>query len=198
MATETVKDQIEAALRRLPLRPNIDETRIGAAAAHLATLTPPPTPMPAAFRAAGRTTCQKQLDQVRGQAERLARTLEDLNGPALCALSIHDYMDEGTLFVIDRLRRLAKAAAATNVKNIPIKPSKDGRPPNGRAHIIAEAAAIHYRVLTGKRAAITNNRHGKGVGGRFVELLRAVFDALEIDGDPASAAEHVRDAALSA
>ncbi len=66
------------------------------------------------------------------------------------------------------------------------RPSKGGRPESARALALSTITADHYYQLTGEEPGMRNNAYAPlcKVYGPFYDLLKAVFEALDVKGNP--------------
>lgn len=144
-----------------------------------------PDDVPSAMKPASTARSKRQLAAVGKAADLLAGAIADLNRPARDALILSD----------EWLRRvsgdLALLRADARNAEVPEQAATEGtgRPKKLVAQRVSHWVGLHYQGLTGKPPSIAVSAATHVAGGQFVDLLREVFEVLELKASAESQAK---------
>jgi hypothetical protein len=191
-ATDSKYQAIEKAFRCLKILPAMDG-RLATFIQPLADLSPA-SAIPSKFRKTSKATCIKELTELQACAAKLIKCLDALHEPAIVALADHGFCNERRV-VSQLARQLVNAADSAAKSGEDVPPDKRegrGRPRKPQPLVVARMLAHNYRTLTGKRPTIRthagNDKEGQAYG-PYLELVKAVFEAIGIDANAESMAK---------
>ena len=184
--TPSKRDRLEAAYRKLPIRPN-EVCMIPAMLDVLEQLPPTAEPLPA-FTVVGRQATQRELDRLEAAARALVECLSSLHEPAITALA-DAKADNRPVGFWDRaalMRMATHVAIAARRADVSEVPEKQGTERHS-THVplaIAHILASDYQTLTGNNPTCSSDKNSGLEYLSFPDFVEEVFRVLGVNEDP--------------